>query len=73
MAGNIPESPVGIYIYPGGLEGVRVRINRFIPVPIVVRIWHLTVVPVPVPVSVQLYLYFRITHATPGGSMDSQY
>ena len=43
VAGNRPESPAGIYIYPGGLEGVRVRINRFIPVPIVVRIWHLTV------------------------------
>ena len=44
MAGNRPESPAGIYINPGGLEGVRVRIKRFIPIPIVVRIWHLTVV-----------------------------
>jgi len=44
VAGNIHESPAGVYIYSGGLEGVRVRINRFIPVPIVVRIWHLTVV-----------------------------
>ena len=44
VAGNRPESPAGIYINPGGLEGVRVRINRFIPIPIVVGIWHLTVV-----------------------------
>jgi len=43
VAGNRPESPAGIYINPGGLEGVRVRINRFIPIPIVVGIWHLTV------------------------------
>ena len=43
VVGNRPESPAGIYINPGGLEGVRVRINRFIPIPIVVRIWHLTV------------------------------
>ena len=43
VVGNRPESPAGIYINPGGLEGVRVRINRFIPIPIVVGIWHLTV------------------------------
>ena len=43
VAGNRPESPAGIYLNPGGLEGVRVRINRFIPIPIVVGIWHLTV------------------------------
>ena len=36
VAGNRPESPAWIYINPGGLEGVRVRINRFIPIPIVV-------------------------------------
>ena len=45
VAGNRPESPAGIYINPEGLEGVRVRINGFIPIPFVVihRIWHLTV------------------------------
>ena len=43
VAGNRTESPAGIYIIPGGLEGVRVRINVFIPIPIVVRIWQFTV------------------------------
>ena len=38
VAGNRPESPAGIYINPGGLEGVRVRINRFIPIQIVVAL-----------------------------------
>ena len=32
VAGNRPESPAGIYINTEGLEGVRVRINRFIAI-----------------------------------------
>ena len=56
VAGNRPESPAGIYINPGGLEGFRVRINRFIPIPIVVRIWHLTVVHVHTRICQKCYI-----------------
>ena len=43
VAGNRPESPAGIYINPGGLEGVRVRINRFTAPAKGVRVWQFTV------------------------------
>ena len=43
MVGNRPESPAGIYINPGGLEGVRVRINRFTAPAKGVRVWQFTV------------------------------
>ena len=45
VAGNRPESPAGIYINPGGLEGVRVRINRFTAPAKGVRVWQFTVAP----------------------------
>ena len=41
--GNRPESPAGMYINPGGLEGVRVRINRFTAPAKGVRVWQFTV------------------------------
>ena len=43
VVGNRPESPAGIYINPGGLEGVRVRINRFTAPAKGVRVWQFTV------------------------------
>ena len=57
VAGNRPESPAGIYINSEGLEGVRVRKNILIPIPIV-GIWHLTVILIPI-----LILILMVTSA----------
>eukprot|EP01043_Picozoa_sp_COSAG02_P099100 COSAG02_NODE_35225_length_471_cov_8.043011_1_plen_135_part_10 len=48
VAGNRPESPAGIYIFEYILRFGRgaessTAVDRFIPNPIVVRIWHLMV------------------------------
>ena len=40
---------IDVYIRLGGLEGVWVRINRFIAIPKVVRVWHFTVIAKPPP------------------------